>query len=185
MASRFHDARQRRAERKPLTEANNLNLVPLVDILTSIVFFSLLTYTGAALMTLTAFDLVLPPVVVTGEQARASAPENQLSLVLAVRIREDRLEVEHSGVGTGGQAGFRREIRGKDEPALDQLQQLMTEIRAQYPENEDVVVVPDDAVVYDDVIQVLTRLRAANYTNIALSNRARGGSQVAMATGGE
>jgi biopolymer transport protein ExbD len=184
MASRYHKARQRRAERQPLTEGGNLNLVPLVDILTSIVFFSLITYSGAALAMLSAFDLTLPPVVVTGEQARASAPENQLNLVLAVRVRSNGFLVEHSGAGDQGQQGFSREIRGTGPEALDQLQTLMTQIRQQYSANEDVTVVPDDEVLYDNVIQVLTRLRAANFTNIALSNRARGGTQVAMATGG-
>jgi biopolymer transport protein ExbD len=185
MASRFHRARQRRVERQALTDAGNLNLVPLVDILTSIVFFSLLTYTGAALMTLTAFDLTLPPVVVTGTDARASAPENQLNLVLAVRIREDGFRVEHSGTGDGGQQGFMREIAGTGPESLDQLQQLMSQIRQQYAANEDVTVIPDDAVLYDEVIQVLTRLRAARFTNISLANRARGEPRVAMATGGE
>lgn len=185
MASRYHKARQRRAERQPLTEGGNLNLVPLVDILTSIVFFSLLTYTGAALMTLSAFDLTLPPVVVTGQQARASAPENQLSLVLAVRIRSDGFLVEHSGTGDEGRQGFSREISGTGPESLDELQTLMTQIRQQYAANEDVTVVPDDEVLYDDVIQVLTRLRAADFANISLSNRARGTQSVAMATGGE
>jgi biopolymer transport protein ExbD len=185
MASRYHKARQRRAERQPLTEGGNLNLVPLVDILTSIVFFSLLTYTGAALAMLSAFDLTLPPVVVTAQQATASTPDTQLSLVLAVRIRETGFEVQHSGTGEAGQVGFRREIRGTGPESLDELQALMSQIRQQYAANEDVTVVPDDEVLYDDVIQVLTRLRAANFTNISLSNRARGGSQVAMATGGE
>lgn len=185
MASRYHKARQRRAERKPLTEAANLNLVPLVDILTSIVFFSLLTYTGAALMTLTAFDLTLPPVVVTGTDARASAPENQLTLVLAVRIHDDGFVVEHSGTGAEGQQGFSREIAGTGPQSLDQLQTLMTQIRQQYAQNEDVTVVPDDEVLYDEVIQVLTRLRAADFANISLSSRARAATSVAMATGGE
>ena len=36
--SAFHKSRQRRAERAPLTAHGNINLVPLVDILTSIVF---------------------------------------------------------------------------------------------------------------------------------------------------
>ena len=39
MGSAFHKSRQRRAERAPLTAHGNINLVPLVDILTSIVFF--------------------------------------------------------------------------------------------------------------------------------------------------
>ena len=67
MASRFHKFRARQQEREPLTAHGRINLVPLVDILTAIVFFSLLTYTGAVMTNLTAFDLALPPVVVTAE----------------------------------------------------------------------------------------------------------------------
>jgi biopolymer transport protein ExbD len=40
MASRFHKLRARQQEREPLTAHGRINLVPLVDILTSIVFFS-------------------------------------------------------------------------------------------------------------------------------------------------
>lgn len=181
MASMFHRSRQRRAERQPLTEASNLNLVPLVDILTSIVFFSLLTYSGVALAALTAFDLTLPPVVVTGTGATASAPQTeQLNLVLAVRVKNDRFVVEHSGGG-----GFRQEIAGTGPASLDQLQQLMRQIRGQYPNNEDVTVVPDDDVIYDEVIQVLGRLRQAQFTAISLSNRARAETRVAANSGGE
>jgi hypothetical protein len=43
VASLFHRSKQRRAERAPVTAHGNINLVPLVDTLTSIVFFSLLT----------------------------------------------------------------------------------------------------------------------------------------------
>ncbi len=78
MASLFHRSRQRRAERAPLTASGNLNLVPLIDVLTSIVFFGLLSYTGVrALATLTAFDLALPPAVEsrgTPSGARVDAP---------------------------------------------------------------------------------------------------------------
>ena len=63
--SRFHKIKQRRAERAPLTAHGGLNLVPLVDVLTSIVFFSLATYTGVALAAMTAFDLSLPPETIT------------------------------------------------------------------------------------------------------------------------
>jgi len=47
MASLFHRSKLRRAERASATWSGNINLVPLVDTLTSIVFFSLLTYQGA------------------------------------------------------------------------------------------------------------------------------------------
>src|SRR5919108_6412061 len=97
MASLFHRSRLRRAEREPMTAHGNLNLIPLVDILTSIVFFSLLTYTGAALAALTAFDLVLPPVVITQpEQLRNLTEKDVINLLVGVRIFTDRVQVEHS-----------------------------------------------------------------------------------------
>jgi len=76
MASRFHKLRARQQEREPLTAHGRINLVPLVDILTSIVFFSLLTYTGAVMTNLTAFDLALPPVVVTANTNTSGAQKD-------------------------------------------------------------------------------------------------------------
>src|SRR5215216_5189251 len=148
MASRFHRILQRRAERAPLTASGHINLVPLVDILTSIVFFSLLTYTGAVMSNLTAFDLALPPVVVTGADAKAVAPPDTLKLLVAVRIQEGGMRVEHSG-GLGG-APFRQDIQGLDSTSLEQLRTTMTDIKQQFPENNDVLVVPDDGIAYDD-----------------------------------
>lgn len=167
MASRFHKSRLRRAERSEVVGHGNINLVPLVDILTSIVFFSLLTYTGAAMAAMTAFNLSLPPVVVTGEQARNAAPDKSLNLLLAVRITGDGLQVEHSN-------NFSQRIAGLDSAALGQLQQVMAGIKRQYPQNDDVLVVPDDQVSYDEIIHVLDHIRDASYTNISLGSRSRG-----------
>lgn len=169
MSSIYARSKQRRAERAAITFAGNLNLVPLVDVLTAVVFFGLLTYQGAALAALTSFDLSLPPVVITAQQAAASAPErNALNLLLAVRVEHDQLLVEHSGEG-----GFRKEIGGVQGTALDTLEAVMTEIRRRYPQNADVLVVPADDVAYDDLIHVLERLRLASYSGISLGNRTR------------
>jgi biopolymer transport protein TolR len=166
MASLFHRSKQRRAERAPITAHGNINLVPLVDILTSIVFFSLLTYTGATMLALTAFDLTLPPTVVTAEGARNSAQDPQLNLLLAVRIEGSGLQVEHSD-------GLSRRIPSLDGSAMDTLQAMMVQIKQQYPQNNDVLVVPSDEVNYETVVRVFERLRQANFTNLALGNRAR------------
>jgi biopolymer transport protein ExbD len=168
MASLLNRSMQRRAERAPLTAAQHLNLVPLVDILTSIVFFSLLTYTGEVVTTLTSFDLQLPPVVVTQEQVAAGADVESVDLLLVVRIQDGNLRVEHSEEG-----GFRREIPGIGEESLDQFQALMTEIRTRYSQNNEVLVVPSDEISYDNVIKVLERLRMARYGSIALGSRSR------------
>ncbi|MGQ0713033.1 MAG: ExbD/TolR family protein [Gemmatimonadaceae bacterium] len=170
MASLFHRSKQRRAERAPMTAHGNINLIPLVDILTSIVFFSLLTYTGAALAALTSFDLVLPPVVVTSPQDAANkAPDEILNMLVAVRVYNDRVQVEHS-------EGLNQPIAGTDDAALDRFQAFMTQIREEWFErtrNRDVTVIPNDDVNYERVIQVLERLRLAGFTGLSLSNRAR------------
>ena len=122
MATVYLRSKQRRIERASLTDAGNLNLVPLVDILTSVVFFSLLTYQGASLAALTAYDLTLPPVVITAEQASAGVPQKDaVNLLLAVRVERDKLMVEHTGEG-----GFRKEIAGVQGVALDSLQSVMS-----------------------------------------------------------
>jgi biopolymer transport protein ExbD len=171
-------SKQRRAERASMRFSGNLNLVPLVDVLTAVVFFGLLTYHGAALAALTSFDLSLPPVVITAEQARASARErNALNLLLAVRVEHGGLLVEHTGEG-----GFRKEIAGLQPAALDTLQAVMTDIRRRYPQNADVLVIPADDVAYDDLIHVLERLRLAAFSGISLGNRSRA-TQVAAVEG--
>ncbi len=169
MASLFHRSRQRRAERAPLTAGGNLNLVPLIDVLTSIVFFSLLTYTGAAMAMLTSYELMLPPTVITADDARNSGDAQKATLLLAVKILDGNLRVEHSE-----ENGFRQDIRGTDENSMNQLQAVMTQIRTKYPQNADVLVVPSDEVNYDTVVKVLERLRMAQYTGISLGARARG-----------
>ena len=173
MASLFHRSKQRRAERAPITAHGNINLVPLVDILTSIVFFSLLTYTGAALAALTAFDLSLPPTVVSAIPDRPTGQQS-LNLLLAVHVNADGLEVQHS-------EGLDQKISGLDDNALDQLQRVMQQVKSDFPQNSDVLIVPSDEVSYNDVVRVLERLRLAGYTGLSLGSRARGTAPAAGA----
>jgi biopolymer transport protein ExbD len=171
MDSVFHRAKQRRAERAPVMASGNINLVPLVDILTAIVFFSLLTYQGATMAALTAFDLTLPPVVVNTpeELSRIKSEKDVLNLLLAVRVDNDKLTIEHSEEG-----GFHQVIQGLDKPSLDQLEALMTSIRNKYPQNADVTVIPADEVSYANVVHVLERLKLSHFTGISLTTKARG-----------
>jgi biopolymer transport protein ExbD len=167
MATRFHRANQRRKELGVSSLGHGgINLVPLVDILTSIVFFSLLTYQGALMANLTTYDLSLPPMVVNAPQSKGD--NDQLNLLLAVRVSTDRMLVEHSAEG-----GFRREIMGLDSASLDTLQSLMADIKRKFPQNNDVLVIPSDDVAYSDIIHVLERLKMATYQNVALGTRER------------
>jgi biopolymer transport protein ExbD len=172
MASLFHRSKLRRRERASMTAHGGINLVPLVDILTSIVFFSVATYSGAALAALTSFDLALPPTVVTQAEAAERSPERLLNLLLAVRVTPEGLRVEHS-------EGLNRQIQGLGDTSFDQLEALMRQVRADFPQNNDVLVVPDDEVNYDSVVKVLERLRVVGYGGIALGSRSREGQGAA------
>ncbi len=170
MASLFHRSTNRRKAAAPLTAHGNINLVPLVDILTSIVFFSLITLQNADVATLTSFDLALPPVVVTTPEQMSKLKSDQaLDLLLTVRVDNEKMLVEHSEEG-----GFHRQINGVDSASLVQLQALMTEIRTKYPQNSDVTVIPDDDVSYDNLVHVLEHLKLAHFTGISLGTRSRG-----------
>ena len=182
MPSLAHRAKVRRAERSVLLHHGNINLVPLVDILTSIVFFSLLTYTGEQLMRLTAYDLSLPPQVVTAQNPTTGTNPPLLNLLLAVRVQNNQLIVEHSE-----ENGFRQVIPGTNEQSLAQLRSVMQQIHTKYPQNSDVLVVPNDDVSYDNVVHVLDQLRLANYRGISLASQARGelGGARRTTSGGE
>lgn len=166
MPTLFSRSKQRRAERAPVTAHGSLNIVPLVDILTSIVFFSVATYSGAALAALTSFDLALPPTVVTQAQAAERNPARLLNLLLAVRVDNEGMRVEHS-------EGMNQRIAGLSDESFAQLEVVMRSIRQQFPQNNDVLVVPSDDVNYDNVVKVLERLRMAGYAGISLGSRAR------------
>ena len=170
MASRFHKLRARQQEREPLTAHGRINLVPLVDILTSIVFFSLLTYTGAVMTNLTAFDLALPPVVVTAETNTSGAQRDTVTLILAVAVHQNGLRIEHAN---GGAQPFQLNIAGIGQPALDTLQATLQDIKRQFPTADAAMVVPDDDVAYDDIVHVLERVKIANFPKISLTSAAR------------
>ena len=170
MPSRFHKLRARQLEREPLTAHGRINLVPLVDILTSIVFFSLLTYTGAVMTNLTAFDLALPPVVVTAPGQTSGAQPDTTTLILAVGIKQGGLRVEHSN---GGAQPFQQNIAGLGQAALDTLQATLQNVKQQFPTSDAVMVVPDDDVAYDDIVHVLERIKLAHFPKISLTSAAR------------
>jgi len=176
MASLFHRSKNRRKEQAPMTAHGNINLVPLVDVLTSIVFFSLMTLETAEMAQLTSFDLTLPPAVITTPEqlSKLNSEKDVLNLLLTVRVDNDKLLVEHSEEG-----GFHQQIAGLDSTSLVALRNLMSQIRQKYPQNSDVLVVPSDDVSYDNLVHVLEQLKLAHFTGISLGTKARGAGATA------
>jgi biopolymer transport protein ExbD len=143
----------------------SLNLVPLVDVLTSIVFFGLLTYTGVrALTTLTAFDLAMAPAI-GPDAAEGGLHPAPPSLILRV----DRAGVSIARTGESAE----RRFEGFSDETLRLINRAIVEYGRQLAPDASVSVIPADDLIYSDLIRVLDEVRSAGQSRIALGTRPR------------
>ena len=141
-----------------------LNLVPLVDILTAIVFFSLLSAVSLRTV-LASFDLVAPPAathVVGGTNATTPPPD------VVVRVDRHQFSVRHAE----GESLIARSHQ-RDEAAFAHLQQHLTSLAGALGRPAVVTIVPSDDVSYDDVVRVLEHVQQIKPKAVSLGARAR------------
>ena len=155
--------RRQIARRRPTGGGTaSLNLVPLIDVLTSIVFFGLLTYAGSR--ALTAFDLAVAPAN-GGPSAIAGAEASPV----AITLRVDRRGV--SMIRAGESAA--RRFEGFSDATLARLNRAVADEARGMPAGSNVSVIPSDDLSYDDLIRVLDQVRMAGQSRIALGVRPR------------
>ncbi|HJR65796.1 MAG TPA: biopolymer transporter ExbD [Gemmatimonadaceae bacterium] len=141
-----------------------LNLVPLVDILTAIVFFSLLSAVSLR-SALASFDLVPPPGTVRadgGTVVAATSPD------VVVRVDRHRFVVRR-----GDRETLISRPDATNEAAFTRLRQTLTEVTEGLGRRARVTVVPSDDVSYDDVVHVLEQVQHVAPQAVALGSRAR------------
>ncbi len=153
------------ARRSELTRAHGpLNLVPLVDILTAIVFFSLLSAVSLR-SALASFDLVAPP---AATDLAGGTDATTLSADLVVRVDHEQLVVRHGDLET-----VITRANERDETAFARLRQSLTTLTQTLGRRAVVSVVPSDDVSYDDVVRVLEQVQHVEPRAVALGARAR------------
>ena len=155
-----------RARRVEFARAHgSLNLIPLVDILTAIVFFSLLSVVGLR-SALASFDLFPPPAA-----AEATESPTASSLVRSqtvVRVDRDRFVVRDGNTET-----VIPRPHSRDNAALAALQRALTVRALGARVRPFVTVVPSDDVSYEDVVLVLEQVQQVAPNAVALGTRAR------------
>ena len=141
-----------------------LNLVPLVDILTAMVFFSLLSAVSLR-SALASFDLVPPAATVDADEgavATTSGPD------VVVRVDRHQFVVRH---------GDRETLISRSDPTDDAaftgLRQTLADVTQGLGRSARVTVVPSDDVLYDDVVHVLEQVQHVAPQAVALGSRAR------------
>jgi biopolymer transport protein ExbD len=172
--SRFHRARQRRVERAASeSSSERLNLVPLVDILTSIVFYALLTVATAGGASLLSFDVSRAP---DAAQVESAGADSASPAPITVTVYNDRTVIQR-GAGDAGLL-LLAQPAGLDRAALERLEATLAALHRgadALPAGTAAVVIPADDVSYERVVGVLERLRRADFRDVSLGMVARKG----------
>ena len=123
-----------------------LNLIPMMDILTVLVIFLLIT---AVFTHITILDLSIPT------QAGGTAV-NAPNFSIEVIVRKAGLEIAN---GSSVEAAIPKK---DDKYDLELLSKMLTRLKDQYPEKADATVLIEPDVQYDYLIQIMDAIRGAD-----------------------
>ncbi len=123
-----------------------LNLIPMMDILTVLVIFLLIT---AVFTHITIMDLSVPTQV-------GGSAVNTPNFSIEVIVRKAGLEI---GNGSSVEAAIPKK---DDKYDLEMLSRMLTRLKAQYPEKEDATVLMEPDIRYDYLIQIMDAMRGAD-----------------------
>jgi biopolymer transport protein ExbD len=140
-----HRYKWRKKESLEMDIMEILNLTPMMDVLTVLVVFLLIT---AVFTSITVMDLNVP--TNTGE-AVSSKP----NFAIEVIVRRTGLEIAN---GSSVEAAIPK-VDGKYD--LKKLSELLLALKAQYPQKEDATVLMEPKVEYDYLVQVMDVVRGA------------------------
>ena len=144
MARRYHNKRGRE-ESFDTDIMHVLNLTPMMDILTVLVVFLLIT---AVFMSITIMELSVPT---NAGGAAASKP----NFAIEVIVRKAGLEIAN---GSSVEAAIPKK---DDKYDIELLSKMLIRLKAQYPEKEDATVLMEPKIEYDYLIQVMDAVRGA------------------------
>jgi biopolymer transport protein ExbD len=122
-----------------------LNLTPMMDILTVLVVFLLIT---AVFTSITIMELSVP----TNAGGSAS---NMPNFAIEVIIRKTGLQIAN---GSSVEASIPKK---DDQYDMELLTKVLVRLKAQYPDKEDATVLMEPNIEYDHLIQVMDAVREA------------------------
>ncbi len=121
-----------------------LNLTPMMDILTVLVVFLLIS---AVFMTITIQELSIP----TNTGGGGGMP----NFAIEVIVRKTGLEIAN---GSSVQAAIPKK---DDKYDIELLSKMLVRLKTQYPDKEDATVLMEPKIEYDYLIQVMDAIRSA------------------------
>ncbi len=143
MARRFRKKRQK--EEFDTDIMHLLNLTPMMDILTVLVVFLLIT---AVFMSITIQELSVP--------TNAGGAGGQPNFAIEVIVRKAGLEIAN---GSRVEAAIPKK---DDKYDFELLSKMLVRLKAQYPQKEDATILLEPKIEYDHLIQVMDVVREAD-----------------------
>jgi len=122
-----------------------LNLTPMMDILTVLVVFLLIT---AVFTSITIMELSVPT---SAGGAAASKP----NFAIEVIVRKAGLQIAN---GSSVEAAIPKK---DDKYDIELLSKMLLRLKAQYPEKEDATILMEPKIEYDYLIQIMDAVRGA------------------------
>jgi biopolymer transport protein ExbD len=146
MIRRFHKKRGGKEPTDFDTDIMHLiNLTPMMDILTVLVVFLLIT---AVFMSITVQDLNVPT-------AAGGAAANKPNFAIEVIVRKAGLQIAN---GSSVEATIPKKNDSYD---IELLSKVLARIKAQYPEKDDATVLMEPEIKYDHLIEIMDAVRSA------------------------
>jgi biopolymer transport protein ExbD len=146
--------------RKRSGTGDDLQMTPVMNVFLILVPFLLLT---ASFVKIAILEMSLPSLS-QQESAQIVAPEQRKQLVLnMLAIRQNGFELKSPTFNFSF-------IAKKDERYdFERLQANLRQIKDKFPDSEDVVIQPEDAIKYDIMIKVMDYCRESGFPNISIS----------------
>jgi biopolymer transport protein ExbD len=139
---------------------DNLEMTPIMNVFLILVPFLLLT---ASFVKIAILEMSLPSL----SQQEASQPvtqEQHKQLVLnMLAIRQNGFELKSPTFN------FPFIVKKDEQYDFEQLKASLQQIKNKFPDSEDVVIQPEDAIKYDIMIKVMDRCRESGFPNISIS----------------
>ncbi len=159
----FRPSQRKEKALSSLVDSTDLDITPIMNLLMILIPFlvSMATFTRLAVI---EFSLPTSGGESTVEESSEKPPEKEDNLNLSIALTKE-------GFLIGGVGGVSPVIQknSKGEYAFAALKQILKKVKSQYPKQEDIILIMEAEVLYEDIVTTMDCCRDAMIRNISLS----------------
>ena len=135
----------------------DLNMTPLMDVLSNILFFLMASF-GAAIL---GFMAASVPVQAEADTEQTEAPRtDRVTTNIQIRLDGFRVNCSHDSVDPTKLEAFKLTIPKKDGAYdLEALREHAYKIKQEFPASDTAVLVPNDKTIYEEITNVMEAVK--------------------------